>query len=430
MPLRILPVLILLALSGPAAAADGGGVLSDQRWRELSFGLSLRQPAGFKALEITPDDALVTFVDGAGSSISVFIRQGESALNLNTLKQQVIVELAFGSREALVIDDKVIQPGGRPGSVTYFQVTDNQERTSLFGHAMMKIDPSTIAVLRYHAPLTNVPEREAVFDAVFNSIELADPRRLDRIRTAWVRAGERWHRGLDRDSLKAAMVGEQWLRIINADNTDIGYARIRQSLDTMMGIPGIHVEVASRIVIGPVSYDTESFFFESQDATAELWSIRTAKRTLADGRRPALPSNTAMPGPRIVTETGIRSTGKITVKREAPGDVDRFEWVTPPTGYLSQVEMHLLPALLPRNRQQEFAFYTYNTRDGEIALRTIQVSPTSGGGYIVRERPAPDRGETVSTYDANGRLIRRQLPDGTVMLPATAQQMRAIWDIP
>lgn len=110
--------------------------------------------------------------------------------------------------------------------------------------------------------------------------------------------------------------------------------------------------------------------------------------------------------------------------------MEELEWQTPPEGYLSQVEAQLIPSLLPRNEQQDLGFYAYASNDAELALRTLQVFPgEEAGTYVVRERVTPNSPEVVSTYDAAGRLIHRQMADGRVLVPATPDEMRLIWDI-
>lgn len=423
----ILSLLVSL-LTVATAAAQQDDLLSDVRWQEDSYGLSLLEPADFRRLELPADDALVQFVSPTGTSFSIFIRRAKEELNLNTLKQQASAEITLGLGEALLIDDLVVEADGRPGSITYFPTQQREGGNRVFGLGLVKIDPFTVVVLHLEGGVESFEGDRAAFEAMVRSIEFANPADLDRVRTAWVKAGERWLSGVDHDSLQKAMIPEQWLRIVDTQGNDVGYARIRQRLDTMLGIEGIHIEVNSRIQAGPESYDTESFFFQGEDGSVELWSVRTAQRS-DDKNQPRLRSNTRPSGPQVVSETGLRSGGRIKVKRQAPGEVDELEWPTPPNAYLSQVDLQLLPALLPRNRQNEFGFYAYSTSKGRITLRTIQIYPTDDGGYVVRERPSPERDEQISRYDERGRLIRREMADGMVMLPATAEEMRAIWDI-
>lgn len=423
-PLIALLLLALgLALPGVAAAADAPR-LDEERWHENAYGLSLRPPADAQRVTQPASGAIVEFVDAPGYSIGLFIRQSESEVNLNTLKQQLALEVSYGSREANVIDDHEFKVAGRPGTASYFRVKRG-DREWVLGYALFRIDPYTIVQLRLDSSTEGYEANRALFEAVIDSIQFASPAELDRIRAAWIRAGQRWRQGLDRDMLKQAMVAEQWFRVLDG-TVDVGYMRFRHSLATELGVPGIRVQVDSRIVIGPASFDTVSFFWEADNGQAELWSIRQAKRTLHRG--PAT-GNAPAPPPQISEETGVRANGRINVKRALPGNVEELEWAVPPEGYLSQVELHLVPSLLPRNEQQDFGFYAYASTEAELGLRTMQVYPAENGQYVIRERPTVNGPEQVSTYDANGRLIRRQFADGRVIIPATPEEMRAIWDI-
>lgn len=419
----LLLVAVSLVAPGVAAAADPIK-LADERWHENAYGLSLRPPADARRVTQPRDGAVVQFVDDPGYSIGLFIRHSENEVNLNTLKQQLALEISYGSREANIIDDREFKIAGRPGTASYFRVKRGDQEWVL-GHAVVRIDPYTIVQLRLNSSTESYEANRALFEAVIDSVQFTSPAELDRIRSAWIRAGQRWRQGLDRDMLKQAMAAEQWFRVLDG-TVDVGYMRFRHSLASELGVPGVRVEVDSRIVIGPASFDTVSFFWEADNGQAELWSIRQARRTLQKG--PAA-SNVPPPPPQISEETGVRANGRINVRRALPGDVDELEWAVPPEGYLSQVELQLVPSLLPRGDQQDFGFYAYASKEAELGLRSMQVYPAEDGRYVVRERATVNGAEQVSTYDANGRLIRRQFPDGRTIVPATPEEMRAIWDI-
>jgi YD repeat-containing protein len=429
-----------------AAEADGGeAVLAEGRWHDNAFGLSLRPPLDAKPVEQTADGAIIKFIDPPGYTVSVFIRQSELRIHFNTLKQQTALEVSYGSTEANLIDDVEIQPGGRQGSLTYFRVRRGQADDWVFGQAIVRIDPYTYGIIQLDSTVTGFAQNRRVFEAMLDSIEFTPPQDLDRMREAWIRTGARWHGNVTRDMLRRAMVAEQWYRVLE-DGKDVGYMRTRHSLASEFGLLGIRVEVMSRIVVGSDTFDTESFFWESDDGVAELWSVQTARRSLRQtavpgaapragpgaGTRQGGAGNVPVMAPELFEETGVRSNqlgqNVISVRRRVPGTEEEKQWARPPEGYISQVEVHLLPSLLPRE-QQDMGFYAYSSQDAELTLRTLQVFPSEDGGYVVRERAAPNRAEQVATYDARGRLVRRQMADGRVIVPATPQQMRTIWDI-
>src|SRR5690606_28074650 len=117
----------------------------------------------------------------------------------------------------------------------------------------------------------------------------------------------------------------------------------------------------------------------------------------------------------------------ITVHRQSPTDIKDLSWQMPTQGYLSQVELLLLPALLPHDQATEMAFYAYYADEGRLTLRTFRVQPLGDGRYQVHDRPAPDRMEGTSVYDAQGRLIQRQTVNGLLIVPAQPEQIQQIW---
>ena len=85
------------------------------------------------------------------------------------------------------------------------------------------------------------------------------------------------------------------------------------------------------------------------------------------------------------------------------------------------------PALLPRDKPTELAFYAFNQNARKLSLRTFRIEPMPGGGYRVYDRPTPDRTEQVVTYDHNGRLIERKMSNGRTYLATTPQELKRIW---
>lgn len=419
---------LLLSLTSVAAAAPRAELLATQRWHENATGLSLLPPRGAQQIDLTASGGLVRFVHPDGFAIRVAMIEHELDLNLNSIKDAAFVELQMGARFVELIEESAPKYSGHDARLAYLRSTARDAAITILGRAYVRIDERTIASIHLETSEQQFPAARATFEAVLESLQFADPTELAKVRMAWIRAGERWKSGLDRELLKKAMVAEQWFRVLE-QGEDVGYTRIRHSLDTMLDLPGIKIEVDSRIVVGKDTYDTVSFFWESDDAKSELWSIRTARRSLA-APHPATPANVPPPPPAVVEETGLRSPdGNINVERRAPGKVDKFQWGVPRSGYASQVETHLIPTLVPRDGQQDLGFYAYSSNDTNLALRTLQVFPQQDGTYVVRERPAPDRAELVSTYDNRGRLVRRQMADGRLIVPATPEQMKKIWDI-
>jgi len=93
------------------------------------------------------------------------------------------------------------------------------------------------------------------------------------------------------------------------------------------------------------------------------------------------------------------------------------------------VEIYLLHGLLPHEKRGDYSFYAYNPAKGAMALRTERVIPDVNGTYKIISRRTQDQQEQVSTYDRRERLITRTLSSKQVILPTTAQQLKAVWKL-
>src|SRR6185369_10996180 len=120
----------------------------------------------------------------------------------------------------------------------------------------------------------------------------------------------------------------------------------------------------------------------------------------------------APPLPPAWVETGVRSGDKITVSKQEPGSNKDFKWEKPKEGYLSQVEVLLLDALLPHTAATDVGFYAYYPLQGKLTFRSERVAPQPDGSCRVYSRPAPEHAEQVSYFGTDGRLQKRVLPGG------------------
>jgi hypothetical protein len=74
-------------------------------------------------------------------------------------------------------------------------------------------------------------------------------------------------------------------------------------------------------------------------------------------------------------------------------------------------------------------FYAYSPKAQGLTLRRVRIEPMKGGRFAVRVKPAPSRAERVAIYSDKGKLIRKRMADGRVLVPASEQQLRAAWNV-
>jgi hypothetical protein len=417
---------LIVALVAQGAVTADDGVLSMQRWSEPGFGLSLRPPVDAQKVEYTTDGALVKYLAADGYTLSVFIRKSEGPLDAAGVKSTAMQQIQFPYPSALVVrDDKPeFEQAGRAGTRVFFLIPDAKNEDWIFGQTFLLIDSSTVAVLQLETKATDFERHRQVVDAVVASIEVMDPLQLQTLRSEWIAAGEAFRRGIDLPRVKQSLRSEQWLRVMQGDE-DVGYMRIRQREDTALDSPGLRVDVESRIIDGTNIFDTASTFFASDDGATEIWSVKTGQR-----KRLGLTSKED-PLARVEswTETGLRSGAMITVSRSTPSGIHEAKWPQPPRGYLSQVELQLLPSMMAGLSAGPMAFYAFSSETESVAFRMVRIDRLEGGGYQLTVRPAPEHPEQVSVYDGQGRLLRREHADGRVLLASEPTEIKAIWGL-
>lgn len=415
----------LILLPSAASAQIDRGVAGPSRWIEHAYGMSLTAPAGSTWFEQTDDGALVKFVTSDPAKISVYIRNGEN-LTLAGVKAKAINEFGFQFSTAVPLaqDAEPVTVAGREGLGLFMLVPDNQRGDWVFGQVYTLIDPNTLAIYQLDCDAKDFDNALPTFRAMINSVVFADPEALDRERTARIEAGRVWLDSISREQIKSALVPEQWLRITQG-NKDVGYMRIRHSDEADHVPPGTGVSVRSRIVEGDSTYDTEGTFFEADDRAVEFWTITTTLRT--PQTQAHAPNAPPLPPTQNWRQTGLRDGNAMEVSQETPSSIKKLPWKIPPFPYLSQVDVYVLPTLLPRDKPRELAFYSFYQNSQTFSLRTLRIEPLPGGSYRVFDRPAPDRAEQVATYSPTGRLIERRMPDGRTYLATTPQELKRIW---
>ncbi len=404
-------------------------LLSEQRWQESEFGLSIREPNGAERYDNPADGSLVRFVDPGLYNVSLDIRTSEEPVELETIKTKAIQQFSILYPSSVLADDPraEIRPAGRPGMRLIFVVPDDTEGDWMRAQVFTKIDPFSFAMLQMEFRADQHERLLPLLDALIDSMELEDPEQLDRQRKALIEMGEATLATLREQDMSELLEPERWYRIVE-EGRDVGYARVteRQVTDAGLGLPGVRITRLTRIYIGRNAFDTKSEWFESVDGTAELWSIRTTQRDGQADRR-GLPPAGASGGSRSWAETGLRSDDLITVSRETPTSIDRHDWQRPETAYVSQVALRLLPRRLRVAQPLRFGFYAYDSGEQSMTLNVIEATPLADGGVRVSWRPTVNHPPRVSTYDAHGRLVRREMPDGRAWLAADRDQVLRRW---
>lgn len=430
----------VLGLPGPINAQDTAVVdhdawLAPQRWREHSHGLSLRPPRVARLIEVTPEDAVARFLGEGGYTLDVFLKTLPTPLSMRQLLDQAAAQLGTAHPSAVIVDQHQLELAGRRGGVIYFAIPDSSQGPWVKAQAFFYADDDTLAMIQLEVDQHAFDATRPIFDAVLHSLEVQDPAVLHRQRQQWIQRGIDWLETVPPQRWREAIQPQRWLRITE-NRVDVGYVRISQSTDTQMGLPGSRMDLQARVRVGDRAYDLISHCFASDDGSYEDWSTRSTLRPATPRARRVPP-----PGPGdhrgaavqrdtfSWAETGLRSDADITVSRETLSGIHQSTWQRPPKGYLSQLQVHLLGRLLPRDQAGEYGFYAYNTHTQQVSLRTERVVPAGDGSCVIYSRPSLSQPEQAAHYDALGRLIKRVMPSGQVLMPTTQHELALRWKI-
>ncbi|MFM1823226.1 MAG: hypothetical protein RI967_1492, partial [Planctomycetota bacterium] len=188
---------------------------------------------------------------------------------------------------------------------------------------------------------------------------------------------------------------------------------------------GLLATVDARVIVGddPThTYDVQSRYFVSFDRATESWSTRSTERHRSASRSSAQTGlripGVGRPDPplQVITATIDGRTG------------EPKEWPVPPA-YLSQAELVVLGALLPRGErvtEVEFLDYAFDPKSERLPQRREKWSRTADGWRLeTRLGTAPE--VLVQEFDGAGARVRRIDPDGTVTERIGLEELRALW---
>ena len=461
-------------------------LLARSRWMEESTGMSLRPPLQTRIAQQAGDKS--TVIISPSYQVRVYIKRSKEAMALRDLHASMINQVGLAQPAASILGDEAFAAEGRQGFSLYFQVPGAKKTDSpwVLGQSIYQIDPQTVALLRLETDVKQFPSVRPVFEKMLSTLRVTDPRAIVARRKELTRHAEAWHKGVDTAKRHAALIPSQLFRVMQ-DGRDVGWMTMNEAMidakkaralrDTpgeAVDKPGVYVQVQARVIHAERIIDTQSEFYVSDDGAEETWRLRTTIRPANEKSVPlprplqneglANPKGkpAVKPGPKPTTtkkpqfdsvddvrnqiasrnsereplpneydavEIGIRHANEIVITRETPTGVQNATW-TVPTGdqghYVSQVDVMLLGRLLPQTAT-EMGFYAYYPTEGRLTFRTESVTPQAGGGATVRSQPVPDQEEQVTVYDRAGRMVRRNLPSGQEIIPATEAQLRSIW---
>jgi len=486
----------------PDTQGGGGDAGLGPTFESLAAGISFRPPAGLKQLPrpIGGDDVVQYFDENTKSvfKVSRLVLKtpaplvsdkdpgGKNITSTNKLARSGMLDLMadqlkmdFGGAEILRQDTIKLVDGDAGIVAARYQIPEGGRLTQ---RGIIQANDRLYYVLELVTPapkagdITQDPQvREAVelFSRVLDSVRLLDQSALEDEKNQRLYRTRAFFTNLTEPRLKAALVPEQWLRIIK-DGKDIGYSYVVEEEATDLphsklggkdGAPGpvradalngVRVGIRTRTHNTPGErVDAESWFWVSVDRKHELWSNivyaigKDAKDKYgefgsSDQRIRRTVDPNLQPGERL-------ADGRVDEKQPPVREQDIWILnVTPmnvrgnnkaverqlPPFYLPRAMAQLLPRLVPRWEPKGYVFASYVTDDQKVVLRYVDVESereVNLGGQAVRAIPVTDRlgyeGSVTTHYiSPEGKYLGSVNADTKVtILPSDAATLEKIW---
>jgi hypothetical protein len=445
--------LLLLAVGGAAAqvvrspfderpaVADRAVPLPDThaRWFEPSYGLSFQPPPRSRELQNTRDGALVVFALPERFRIAVHLHDLEQAITLRDaadLTRQQFVSASPSARE-VAPPEEAIKPAGRPTLRLGFYVPANGDKPAWVADlVLMKLDPTRFIIFQADLEAADFsPATRRVFHDLLRSVEVASLDAIDQSRLQLVETADQWRRGLDFDAIWQRLPEQLWFRVIR-EGQDVGLRKLTFRKGSASGRPGYTLVVLSREVRDELVTETEAKFFLAQSRDEEIWSLNTVAERVDPDALPRVRVERGEGGPieavpvhaskEWSTLTGFQSGEEVTVVRDSAEHDLQKTWPTPPVGYFSQLEAEVLPMLLLDGRPTRLQAYAYHhdSRGQDLALRTEIATQAENGTWSINTRAATNSGWRRYLFNEHGQLLQITLADGTLLIPATAEQVQ------
>lgn len=385
------------------ATAEPDRWLTDDRWSELRYGLSIRQPHDATSVPDTAQGDVVRWALSDGTRIRMSFARGAyegvfrkpdgstgSKLypaKVDFLKKQISDELmaTAGHRIDSKWAEKVVELDTIGGVINYYYIKPPKRNSKpyFYGVGILQLDQFSVAILRLECSPQTIVEAISTFECMIHSVELTEAKEINQRLHTWLQNAEQHLAGLTQDDRRNAMRDDRLYRVLE-NGKDIGYTRIwqryqdkayyqrlkaegEQGTNPLRGINRFEVEgnaivVQSRLEGQGIVLQQLKEAIDAPGQPTAYWQIKDALQYKND------PNNLRA---GVWAETGVRGVAMIDGRRMDHLQVTREG--TPPR--------HMVEYLLQRER------------DPERKLRYPSADPRSypSGEVIEKAWPTPKR---------------------------------------
>lgn len=474
--LAVLPVQVVAQPAGEPASNPAGAVeLSDRPVEVPGLNLMVRLPVGsvFESTgiatesrlhvkssddprknawllqvysSITRDLALTS--SGVLDSIREQRQAAETAVNPRTRRKMAV-------RETDRQDNLVIN--GQHASRAYYSVPEDAN-SPLTGYTVFNPAPGTFVIFQFDCPAGNAARDRPIIETAIATAVFRDQHAQAQARREGIEAATRLLSSLSDAELEAALQDEPvFQRLVrpasgaldDAAAAEIGYQKLtlrkgqrgevskasklawtseerefgylaRVEARGLVYAPGAAVSTGSRgEQEKPLAViDSVSTFWLSRDRSTEIGAVVNAVKRGKNAD--------------TYVQNIVRRGGRMTVQTIAPGaEPVTQEYDTLPDGYISRVELAMLPRLIAaRGEPGRFNFYFFDFTASRLAMRRDEFERRDGADAwhwtCLPYEAQPDR-KVEADMDARGDTLRREA-DGIVTVPTTIDALKRLWE--
>jgi len=475
---RIAIVFSLLAWLGvsaalPTAVRAEARDLADRRWSEQKFGLSLKPPVNSRMIQQTHDDYLVRFIDGDRAfQLTAMMKRSREPVGLMDIAEglymNTLAQFTAPGRAKIEVDGSEVfdaqQVGDKEAAVAYLY-PDTPEEPAMIAQAVVLVDPHTFAVIEMRGAAAEESVIKPTFQAVLDTVRFADQQQVAEQRKAAVEATLAWRDQLSRSDYEALAGRQAHFRILgDEEEEDVGWLIMETREGEFAGKRGLRVRIKMHLALSDRRIDSLGDYFRPYAGFAgEAWSERTTVRqsgtqqarstvetgtttaehlrVTLDGTSGSKSRNLRFMRPRSAQWQRLQSqlaqlraaAERDEADRQTRRRIEDLAGQTmalreDPWAYLPQADAWLVGYLLPRDVSGTYGFYAYHGESESISYRTKRVTPTLRG-YTVHSRPTPNVEARKSTYDGEGRLIRKELGGGRILKRSDLRSLQSLWKL-
>jgi len=429
--------------------------------RVEALGLTMHPPAGANVTAQRANNRVTIAISEpiANPRWSLSIQLMDSSLEQPTPARQVREHLdALETRGApfTVLTNESRTINGVTGQLCYLRQTTSSDQQYITGWLILPAGRNVFLVAQLLTMPEHLEEFRPTLEASFETIEITSQEELSlRIRSR-IEAGRKLLDSITAGDVRQAAqrFPTQWRRIYrpgdpddNQPEQEIGYMRLEVTpgkrgllnpgrteleYDEAEHEVGLVVRANVRVLEGNDLRDVEMIYWMAWDQGEEAFSVRGTRR------QGEATMSEAITGVRTRKRPGnLEPTLTVIMQSDYTRDREPLEWAVP-DAYLSQALNYLLPMLLPKQSRTDdpsrtYSYYYFDMAKADPSLqRRVDTWQPAGdrrtaGRWTLTTRMGDAGTSMVSTYSADGQLIRRQHPDGAVTEPIELPELRQLW---